>query len=386
MGRIQLEVGFTTDVGRQRQRNEDSLAVHVPLSGDVIDAGDEGLTLVGLMLVADGMGGERAGDRASQITAERLKSWFVGGTYLEWPETTGPGGLEAALGRAIRAVSQEIYELGENDPDIRGLGSTVVVCLLTQDRLVLGHVGDSRCYRLRGSTLELLTTDHSWVQRQVDAGVITAEAARNHPQRNILTRSLGDSLPPEVDIASFDVRHGDLFMLCSDGLTGGVSDGEILKLSMLGKNPQTLADSLVRLANEQDGSDNITCVVGRAREEGKTLLDSDMENRTTQQLVLDDDFYEDETRIDIPVPEEGRGRRLEDVADGGTAGGGLGLLATWLVQHAQAQPLLGGTMSDVQVDAPADSEQAGSNEDVSQNEDVSDDMALDGDGRAKGPG
>lgn len=361
MGRMQLEVGFSTDVGRQRQRNEDSFAVHVPMDGTGAPDGsspDDAIDIAGLMLVADGMGGERAGDRASQITAERLKSWFVDGTYREWPETSGPGGLEAALGRAIRAVSQEIYELGEDDPNIRGLGSTVVVCLMTQDRLVLGHVGDSRCYRLRGSTLELLTTDHSWVQRQVDAGVISPEAARSHPQRNILTRSLGDSLPPEVDIASFDVRHGDLFMLCSDGLTGGVSDGEILKMSMLGKNPQALAESLVRLANEQDGSDNITCVVGRAREEGKVLLDSEMENRTTQHLVLDDEFYEDETRIDIPLPEKGKAS-----ADWKTWGSAvllavaLGLLAGWLVQQAQSdgnEPAAPPSSTE-QVESPKDS-------------------------------
>jgi protein phosphatase len=326
---MQLEVGCATDVGRQRQRNEDSLAVHVPAHGD----GEA--QIVGLMLVADGMGGERAGDRASQMTAERLKSWFVDRSYADWPETSGPGGLEAALGRAIRAVSQEIYELGEDDPNIRGLGSTVVICLLADDRLVLGHVGDSRCYRLRGTTLELLTTDHSWVQRQVDAGVISAEAARSHPQRNILTRSLGDSLPPEVDIASFDVRHGDLFMLCSDGLTGGVSDGEILKLSLLGKNPQTLAESLVRLANEQDGSDNITCVVGRAREEGRTVLDSDMENRTTQNLQLDDEFYEDETRIISKPRSAGSGSDWKAWLSAVLVALALGLLAGWLVQQAQ---------------------------------------------------
>ncbi|MDA8017518.1 MAG: protein phosphatase 2C domain-containing protein [Thermoanaerobaculia bacterium] len=335
---MELEVGFATDVGRQRQRNEDSFAVHVPATGleDTGSGSDDRLSLSGLMLVADGMGGERAGDRASQITAERLRDWFVDGTYREWPEATGPGGLEAALGRAIRAVSQEIYELGEGDPNIRGLGSTVVVGLLSQDRLVLGHVGDSRCYRLRGSTLELLTTDHSWVQRQVDAGVISAEAARSHPQRNILTRSLGDSLPPEVDIASYEVRHGDLYVLCSDGLTGGVSDGEILKMSLLGKTPQMLAESLVHLANEQDGSDNITCVVGRACEAGKTLLDSDMENRTTQQLMLDEEFYEDETRVDIPLPERNQaGADWKTWVSAAVLAVALGLLASWLVQHAQ---------------------------------------------------
>lgn len=298
MGRMHLEVGFSTDVGRQRQRNEDSYAVFVPFPGDGNPS-----QLAGMMLVADGMGGERAGDRASQMTSRRLKQWFASGRYREWPEFEGPDALEAALGRAIREVSREIYQLGEDDPQVRGLGSTVVVALLTSKRLILGHVGDSRCYRVRGRTLELLTTDHSWVQRQVDAGVITAEAARTHPQRNILTRSLGDSLPPEVDMVSVDVRDGDVFVLCSDGMTGGVSDAQILQASLELEDPQELADALVRRANDQDGSDNITCVVGRCEELEAAEEAADLETRTTQRLEFDENFHEEETRVNITPPE-----------------------------------------------------------------------------------
>ncbi|MCG8459703.1 MAG: protein phosphatase 2C domain-containing protein, partial [Holophagales bacterium] len=241
MVRFSLEVGFSTDVGRQRQRNEDSYAVFVPYPGEGNPS-----QLAGLILVADGMGGERAGDRASELTSERLRHWFSTGTYRTWPEHAGERALETALVHAIRKVSKEIYQLGEEDPSIRGLGSTVVIGAMTARRMVLAHVGDSRAYRIRGGEIQLLTSDHSWVQRQVDAGVITAEAARNHPQRNILTRSLGDSLPPEVDLLSEELEDGDLFVLCSDGLTGGLTDADILSLVEQVAEPQPLAEALVR--------------------------------------------------------------------------------------------------------------------------------------------
>ncbi|MEM8931204.1 MAG: PP2C family serine/threonine-protein phosphatase [Acidobacteriota bacterium] len=262
MARFSLEVGFSTDVGRQRRRNEDDCTVYVPYPGEANPS-----QLAGMLLVADGMGGERAGDRASQLTTRRLRHWFATGMYRSWPEFTGPNPLETVVRHAIQRISREIFEVGQNDAGARGLGSTVVLTLLAGSRMVLAHVGDSRAYRIRGDRIEQLTTDHSWVQRQVDAGVLAAEAARTHPQRNILTRSLGDSLPPEVDVSSVEVHDGDVFVLCSDGLTGGLEDHELLALVRRGSGAQALAEILVREANEQDGSDNITAVVGRCHRE-----------------------------------------------------------------------------------------------------------------------
>lgn len=341
MARFSLEVGFSTDVGRQRKRNEDSYGVFVPFPGETNPS-----QLAGLMLVADGMGGERAGDRASQLTAERLRHWFSSGEYCSWPEHGGERPLEAALEHAIREVSNEIFELGESDPAIRGLGSTVVIGAMTARQLVVAHVGDSRAYLVRKSTIRQLTSDHSWVQRQVDAGVITSEAARAHPQRNILTRSLGDSLPPDVDVSTLDLVNDDLFLFCSDGLTGGLTDSELLELSEQVRDPQALAEALVRLANDRDGSDNITAVVGRCIEEDDEQR-RQLEEHTTSRIVIGgSDFYDGDTEIDIERPAEGSLREGDEFPEeppswktwlaAALVALALGLLAVYLVQHSQA--------------------------------------------------
>ncbi len=346
MARFSLEVGFSTDVGRQRRRNEDSYAVFVPFPGEGNPS-----QLSGLMLVADGMGGERAGDRASQLTAERLRHWFATGTYSSWPEFSGDRALQAALTHAVRAVSNEIYQLGQNDPSIRGLGSTVVMAAMTSKHMVLAHVGDSRCYLVRNHTIQQVTSDHSWVQRQVDAGVLTSEAARSHPQRNILTRSLGDSLPPEVDITTLDLRDGDLFVLCSDGLTGGLTDEEMLDLTTVCPEPQPLAEALVRRANDQDGSDNITAVVGLCRSEGPEQT-KEFEDHTTSRIIIDGDeeFYDGDTEVDIPKPTRDELFGSAEDAEPGSTGWktwltaallalALGLLAGYLVQSSHGSDL-----------------------------------------------
>jgi len=262
MIRFSLEVGFATDVGRQRQRNEDSYAIYLPYPGEPNPSG-----ISGLLLVADGMGGERAGDRASQLASKRIRDWIVSGEYCSWPEFAGDRPLEAVLRKATREVSNEILRLGEEDPSIRGLGSTLVLTVVRDNEVTIAHVGDSRCYRIRAGAIEQMTTDHSWVERQVEAGVLTPDQARNHPQRNVLTRSLGDNTPPDPDLRSEELRGGDLFILCSDGLTGKVTDAEILEQARVHPSPQVLAEALVRLANEKDGSDNITAVVGLCHDE-----------------------------------------------------------------------------------------------------------------------
>lgn len=296
MARYRLEVGSATDVGRQRQRNEDNFAVFVPQAGELNPS-----QLAGLLLVADGMGGERAGDRASRMAAEQLRQIFSSGTYRSWPECSGERALEATLVRAIREVSTAIYKVGDGDPTIRGLGSTVVMAAMTSRHMVLAHVGDSRCYLVRQGAIDLLTSDHSWVQRQVDAGYISAADARRHPQRNILIRSLGDALPPEVDVRTVEIEDGDLFVLCSDGLTGGVSDEEILQFSSYFRHPQQLAEALVRLANDKDGSDNITVVVGRCKADDGSRM-AQIDTHPTHRIELNE-IYDGDTQTDIPAPD-----------------------------------------------------------------------------------
>ena len=258
MARFKLEVGYATDVGRLRKRNEDSYAVFAPT-----DSQAEVEPLQGMLLVADGMGGERAGDRASQMAAEGLHQCFASGVYRSWDEFQNGTWIPGVLRRAIHEVNDAILQLGEENPAMRGLGTTVVMTLLCGEFMTVAHVGDSRCYRVRGQTIERLTADHTLVARQVAAGLLTPEQALRHPHRNVLTRSLGDDQPPQSDLRTEALEAGDLFVLCSDGLTGGVTDREILGLAVGQPNPQSLADALVQLANKKDGSDNITVVAGR---------------------------------------------------------------------------------------------------------------------------
>ena len=297
-----LEVGFATDVGKMRQRNEDSYVAFVPESPRNNPSG-----LEGLLLVADGMGGERAGDRASQMAAQRLREWIRTGEYRTWPEYRGRRPVETALGHAVRRVSDEIFQIGEDEPDVRGLGSTVVLVAVLDGVVVVAHVGDSRCYRVRRGAVELLTCDHSWVERQVQAGLLSPADARVHPQRNILTRSLGDELTPDVDLRTDALYDGDLLVLCSDGLTGSVTDEEILDYSRRYENLQELAEALVALANEKDGSDNITVVTGRWHGE-ETMEFSALELADTQKLrstvtsIRDADEDSEDSEIDKTQP------------------------------------------------------------------------------------
>ena len=259
VSRFRIEVGSASDVGRVREQNQDRCATWVPEL-------DEGAELTGLLLVADGMGGERGGERASELAAERIVEWVTSGAYRSWPEYQDRREVSDVLYRAVRDISDELFLIGEQNDDLRGLGSTVVLVVVIDRRVSIVHVGDSRCYRIRDCKIRQLTTDHTWVEDQLEAGVLTPEQAQNHPQRNVLTRSLGDSATPEADVRTEPLRDGDLFILCSDGLTGGVADSLILDTFRKHAEPQELAEALVNLANERDGSDNVTVVVGRCED------------------------------------------------------------------------------------------------------------------------
>lgn len=255
VARFKMEVGTATDVGRQRRRNEDRFATYLP-------APEDDAELSGVLLVADGMGGERGGAEASQLAVERLLE------ELRRFRATSDGqeGLAAAVRRLIRDASDEIFHLGEAEPSLAGLGSTLVAAIFHQGRALVAHVGDSRCYRVREGGIERLTTDHTWVAGQLEAGTLTPEEARLHPQRNVLTRTLGDGEAPSADVRTELLEHEDLFILCSDGLTNALDDSEILTIARRFPRPQDLAEALVATANDQDGSDNVTVVACRCRD------------------------------------------------------------------------------------------------------------------------
>jgi PPM family protein phosphatase len=232
--RIVEHVG-QTDVGRQRSVNEDSLVIAPPF-----------------FAVADGMGGAKAGEVASAMAAETFEG-----------ESDSGEPAEAQLTRILREANRRIYELAVSDDSHRGMGTTVTAAKVTGNQVSLGHVGDSRAYRLRDGELEQVTRDHSLVAELERSGQITPEAAEHHPQRSIITRALGPEPDVQVDTYTLAGRDGDLFLICSDGLTSMISDDELASILRSSDTLEEAADSLVRAANQSGGKDNITVVLFR---------------------------------------------------------------------------------------------------------------------------
>ncbi len=224
--------GSATTVGKVRTHNEDSLFVAPPL-----------------YVVADGMGGHRAGEVASELAVQTISQLAPG--YPNAPM------LEAAVEEANLAV----YDMACNNVKRKGMGTTVTAALLQDARLVIAQVGDSRAYLLHHGTLQQLTRDHSLMQDLIDAGEITAEQARIHPQRNYITRALGTAPTVQVDTYDLNVSPGDRLLLCTDGLSGMVNDHDLADTLSAVADPQKCVDALIRQANEAGGHDNITAIV-----------------------------------------------------------------------------------------------------------------------------
>jgi protein phosphatase len=213
----------------------------------------------GLFAVADGMGGHAAGEVASRMAVEALRSEAGNGASSENPAEL--------LVRAFTTANIEIRRRGRSEPDKNGMGTTLTVLRFvpgTADRGVIGHVGDSRAYRLRGGRIEQLTRDHTWVQERVDAGVLTPEQARSHPYASILTRVLGTDDVVDPDILAVDPEPGDLFLLCSDGLSGLVSDTDLERILREESELDRMAEELLGTAIRHGGFDNVTLVLVRA--------------------------------------------------------------------------------------------------------------------------
>jgi PPM family protein phosphatase len=233
-----VEQAGRTDVGRQRTANEDSLAVRPPL-----------------FAVADGMGGAKAGEVASAVAVEAVEAA---------QESNEP--VEAQLADIVRDANRRIYDLAVADESRRGMGTTLTLAKLHDDEVSLAHVGDSRAYRIRDGELTQLTRDHSLVAELERSGQITAEAAEHHPQRSIITRALGPEPDVEVDTYTLAGREGDVFLICSDGLTSMISDDEVGSILRTSHSLDEAADSLVRAANQSGGKDNITVILFRLGE------------------------------------------------------------------------------------------------------------------------
>jgi protein phosphatase len=243
-----------TDIGKKRAHNEDSFGV----SGEL-----------GLYVVADGMGGHAAGEVASQTAVETLKDFIAstkGQEEITWPFERDTGLSRAAnrLVVGIKLANQAIFKQAQERPDQKGMGTTIVAALVDEGELCIAHVGDSRAYVFGQGAISRITTDHSYVEEMVVSGSMTPEQARTHPLRNIVTRALGTKGEVRVDMSRHKLRPGDIYLLCSDGLTGMLTDSDIARtLADYDDNLAGCLDTLVKLANEKGGDDNITAVALR---------------------------------------------------------------------------------------------------------------------------
>jgi serine/threonine protein phosphatase PrpC len=230
-----VEEAARTDAGRQRLANEDAYYARSPAYA-----------------VADGMGGAQAGEVAARIAAETFEE-HVGDS----------GGGEEKLARLANEANRKIFELARTDASRSGMGTTLTGALVSDDEVSIVHVGDSRAYLLRDGELRQLTRDHSLVEELRRRGRLTSEEAEEHPQRSIITRALGPDAEVDVDLHSHQVRSGDVFLLCSDGLTSMVREDRVRQILMDSKSLNDGVDALIEEANRRGGRDNITVVMFR---------------------------------------------------------------------------------------------------------------------------
>jgi protein phosphatase len=247
-----VEKAALSDVGRQRQGNEDSYLERSPL-----------------FAVADGMGGARAGEVASRIAVEQFD--------VEDGSETPP---EEQLAEVARGANRKIHKMAQEDSAYAGMGTTFTAALVTGREIAIGHVGDSRLYRLRDGELERLTHDHSLVEEFVRQGKLTPAEAEVHPQRSIITRALGPEPEVEVDTYTHSGRDGDVYLINSDGLTGMISEDQVAEILRERQSLDDAAEKLIAAANENGGKDNITVVLFRLGTENGDADGDDDESGT----------------------------------------------------------------------------------------------------------
>jgi PPM family protein phosphatase len=241
---LHIECGEHSDQGRIRTSNEDSRVANLQKK---------------IFLVADGMGGHAAGEVASHIAASTVEEILSNAE----PDSNS----EELLHLAVQNANTRVYDAQVHQIEYRGMGSTLTLLLIRENRFYLAHVGDSRLYLLREGNLAQLTRDHSIVWQLFEDHLITKEDLSQHPRKNLITRSIGTHPQVEVDIQTDEIHEGDVFLICSDGLTDVLSDQEIQTLlSARGKSPQEICEMLVNAANAGGGPDNITVVVVRISE------------------------------------------------------------------------------------------------------------------------
>jgi serine/threonine protein phosphatase PrpC len=269
-----------TDTGLQRRANEDSLLVRSPL-----------------FVVADGMGGAQAGEVASSVAVDTFRAGLEDG---EDPERS--------LVAQVEQANSRINELSHSNAEHAGMGTTITAVYVGEQDVVIAHVGDSRAYCMRDSELLRLTDDHSLVDELIRQGKLTPEEAEEHPQRSVITRALGPEASVEVDVRSFRGRPGDVYLLCSDGLTTMVGEAELLRLLALHERLADAGEALIAAANRAGGKDNITVVLLRLEEVfSETGQPSDGHTTVTAVAAVPPPSSASQERTSIPIPQADTG-------------------------------------------------------------------------------
>ncbi len=254
--RGKIDFAEITDTGRVREHNEDAI-------GSVPE--------IGLMVLADGMGGYNAGEVASGIAVQIVTELATVGANREERDETDPhSGMmrqSIVLRDAVYRANKIIYQTAQSQTHCEGMGTTIVACMYYDDRVSIAHVGDSRAYRMRGGELEQITLDHSLLQELVDRGFYSEEEAQRSTNRNYVTRALGVESAVEVEVHEHDVLPDDVYLLCSDGLPDMVEDDDIhLTISTFNASLEVVGQQLVDLANDHGGRDNISVMLAQIKE------------------------------------------------------------------------------------------------------------------------
>jgi serine/threonine protein phosphatase PrpC len=239
-----MKAVFQTDVGKLRPHNEDNGGIFVNKDGDY------------LAIVADGMGGHRAGDVASEMTITQLKTFWEQTEHISSPEVA-----EKWLKEHVMKVNELLFQHSLSNDECQGMGTTLVTAICTKQFVTIGHIGDSRCYLLNVNGFQQMTEDHSLVNELVKTGQISKEDAEHHPRKNVLLRALGTEKTIQLDVKTVTVEEGDVLLLCSDGLSNKVSEQTMVDVLTSEQPLEAKAQTLINLANEYGGEDNITLAI-----------------------------------------------------------------------------------------------------------------------------
>ena len=250
---LRIEVAGATDVGRKRNHNEDNFAIFAEF---------------GLYIVADGMGGHASGEVASKMAVDTMQEFFA--ATADDPERTWPYKMDRTKGyeenrliTGIKLSNLRIYDSAQRNSKQRGMGTTMVSLFAVEDGVYVAHVGDSRVYRIREGAIDQLTEDHSLLNDYKKMKRLTEEEIANFPHKNVIVRALGMKDTVKVDTRFEAPRAGDLVLLCTDGLSGPVTDPDILRICSNEPDLPTAAKKLIDAANENGGPDNVTCILAR---------------------------------------------------------------------------------------------------------------------------